>query len=1208
MIRSEGSRRVRVHAACAWSAAVAGVLAALLAALPALAAPLVTGLGGARDFGESAVAPSDDGSSAAIDITPVFGPAGLNFFGTSFSTVYVNTNGNLTFAAPLAEFTPFGIPTSHVPIIAAFFADADTRGGGQPAGSNTIYYDLDTTNRVFTATWDLVSYFAGHADKRNSFQIRLIDRGSGDFDVEWRYERLEWTTGDASGGSGGLGGTPARAGYAKGNGGTFLEFPESGNQAAMLDLVNQSNVRDAGRFAFTVRGGQVFFCGNGERELSEECDPQAAASGCQGTEVCRPDCTCGPCGNNTLDAGEECDGTAEAACPGRCIGASLAGECACAPAREEACTGDCDLSGAVTGAEAAVCEAILAGTQPLTACRQCDADVDGSVSRGEAGKAMARVTSGCADLGICGNGVIENVEECDDGGTCVGGPAAGQICDAAADCQQGACVAFGGDGCAANCTPESDVIFDLVTGQVTPTGAVPGTSVLESRAGVLVGSPPPVTQTLAFPANGRMVLTIGKPRSGQRPVAVRASSVKTTASLDGFAGGVCACTRALEDAAAHGPGNAASGVIDCLGLAGVDATVTVTAGQGTSVVRAGQGAPGSARLTLKTELTEVFGQCFGQGGAWGPDEQFCTADDGVPSFRSALSVELSTGTIGARVVPQNGQGIGPFAATGASFDCATLTTGKADGAAFGLAAALAIGGSPSVPYSATVVSGVLVAGPSTCGDGTLDAGEECDDGNTRNGDCCSSTCALDVYCTDGNPCTSIDTCTGLTCVGGPPTDCSDGNPCSADRCEPAFGCISVLTPGEPCDDGNACTTDDTCAGPQCAGTPVDCSDSDPCTTEKCVPTQGCQYPPTTCADGNPCTLDTCDPASGCAFPPSPAGRPCNDNLFCNGVDTCNGAGQCDHKGDPCLGTECSFCRERTDKLAGFCNTPAETRCTDERDATTAADKCDGVGYCRGRIPTSVFAIIGPLAPAPRSPVVLGTDAMVQGHVCVESLDARVGARIQGDAVAIPPTGVAARFSGTKIDQNLVTGGAEYRGRVTIGGRKDTTGTGIELADCLHAISDASARVAALVAKPATLKVPALRIDARTAGTLPATGALPAGEVIVDVEGDLRVGSGGTLQLTSGTGTTRVVLRVKGRLLLDPGALVTGDANLPQARVLVIVDKEASIRRDAKVAGSVVARKSLRAVSGGTIDGQLIFGEEVKLYRNAKVTGVTYGGW
>jgi cysteine-rich repeat protein len=53
-----------------------------------------------------------------------------------------------------------------------------------------------------------------------------------------------------------------------------------------------------------------------------------------------------------------------------------------------------------------------------------------------------------------------------------------------------------------------------------------------------------------------------------------------------------------------------------------------------------------------------------------------------------------------------------------------------------------------------------------CGNGRLDAGEECDDGNRRDGDCCSAECvrAADV-CDDGDPCTDVSVCTDDGCAG-----------------------------------------------------------------------------------------------------------------------------------------------------------------------------------------------------------------------------------------------------------------------------------------------------------------------------------------------------------------------------------------------------------------------------------------------------------
>lgn len=223
------------------------VTALLFLAAIAPAAELITGLGGASGYGEHVLERNDD-ESLLVDLRRVF-PTGLKYFGAVYTSVWVNNNGNFTFDTALEQFTPDAITAnSGQPIIAAWYADVDTRhepdgsGGrtwyGGPPPSNGVYYDLDAVNGIFTVTWDYVGYYDEHWDKRCAFQIRLIRVGTGqDFDIEYRYKLLQWTTGDASGGSGGLGGTVVRAGYSAGNGINFFELPQSGNQSQMLNLV-----------------------------------------------------------------------------------------------------------------------------------------------------------------------------------------------------------------------------------------------------------------------------------------------------------------------------------------------------------------------------------------------------------------------------------------------------------------------------------------------------------------------------------------------------------------------------------------------------------------------------------------------------------------------------------------------------------------------------------------------------------------------------------------------------------------------------------------------------------------------------------------------------------------------------------------------------------------------------------------------------------
>lgn len=91
-----------------------------------------------------------------------------------------------------------------------------------------------------------------------------------------------------------------------------------------------------------------------------------------------------------------------------------------------------------------------------------------------------------------------------------------------------------------------------------------------------------------------------------------------------------------------------------------------------------------------------------------------------------------------------------------------------------------------------------------CGSGVVDAGEDCDDGNVADGDCCGSNCGYEepgAVC-DGGPadaCSAYPLCDGSgTCVYLPPPLCHDANPCTQDSCNPASGCEFSAAPATGC--------------------------------------------------------------------------------------------------------------------------------------------------------------------------------------------------------------------------------------------------------------------------------------------------------------------------------------------------------------------------------------------------------------------------
>lgn len=77
---------------------------------------------------------------------------------------------------------------------------------------------------------------------------------------------------------------------------------------------------------------------------------------------------------------------------------------------------------------------------------------------------------------------------------------------------------------------------------------------------------------------------------------------------------------------------------------------------------------------------------------------------------------------------------------------------------------------------------------SACGNGNIDTGETCDDGNNADGDCCSGTCNLESEgspCSDDNACSTGDRCVAGTCT---PTGAQQCGPCLS--CLPEGGCVA----------------------------------------------------------------------------------------------------------------------------------------------------------------------------------------------------------------------------------------------------------------------------------------------------------------------------------------------------------------------------------------------------------------------------------
>jgi cysteine-rich repeat protein len=247
--------------------------------------------------------------------------------------------------------------------------------------------------------------------------------------------------------------------------------------------------------------------------------------------------------------------------------------------------------------------------------------------------------------------------------------------------------------------------------------------------------------------------------------------------------------------------------------------------------------------------------------------------------------------------------------------------------------------------------------PATCGNKTLDPGEECDDGNLVAGDGCEANCRFSCHadgdCNDGNPCNGTERCDAHLCARGLPladgAACTGGT-CRARLCAPAGCGNGTLDPGEECDDNNRV------AGDGCEANclfschvDADCSDGNPCNgTETCGSNHVCATTApladgTLCGGGKICRGKLCALAS-CGDRIVEAPEECDDGNVVAGDGcendcnfTCSLDRQCDDL-DPCDGTETCASNHA---CAGGAPPPSGTLCDADANAATRDLCTDG---------------------------------------------------------------------------------------------------------------------------------------------------------------------------------------------------------------------------------------------------------------------------
>jgi nidogen-like/PEP-CTERM motif-containing protein len=130
-----------------------------------------------NDFGPlvPGYVPNDDFTFAAVPL-----PFSINYFGTTYSSIFVNNNGNATFGAGTGVFSPSPLNSQTTqPMIAPYWTDLDSRSDPLGAivagtgGSGVYFRQVSPTEVVMT--WDRLGYFSVNYSGRAQFQLVLRD-------------------------------------------------------------------------------------------------------------------------------------------------------------------------------------------------------------------------------------------------------------------------------------------------------------------------------------------------------------------------------------------------------------------------------------------------------------------------------------------------------------------------------------------------------------------------------------------------------------------------------------------------------------------------------------------------------------------------------------------------------------------------------------------------------------------------------------------------------------------------------------------------------------------------------------------------------------------------------------------------------------------------------------------------------------------------
>lgn len=185
------------------------------------------GIGGLYDpdftLGASVLNRNDDSYMGPFTL-----PFPVSIFDSTFTRLWVNNNGNVTFGSGDSSYSPSAFPYG-VARVAGFYSDVDTRC----TASGLVYYKVSPDQNQVVVTWDHVGQYSYNCNNLNTFQIVFSRDGL----IIFSYEDMLWVRS-----------TPPVAGFNQGDGVHSVMHFHS-NNAADLKKIAWKN------FYYTNSGG-----------------------------------------------------------------------------------------------------------------------------------------------------------------------------------------------------------------------------------------------------------------------------------------------------------------------------------------------------------------------------------------------------------------------------------------------------------------------------------------------------------------------------------------------------------------------------------------------------------------------------------------------------------------------------------------------------------------------------------------------------------------------------------------------------------------------------------------------------------------------------------------------------------------------------------------------------------------------------------------